>query len=212
MVGPASTRREPILSPIMNTCIMSHLRVSSASSDGRKGNIELDSHADSPVVGKGAMEVRDTGRRVLVGGFSDALGKPLRCRVIDALLAYDDEYSNETYLLMIRNAISVPEMDHHLLPPFMMRLAGISVDECPKFLAKNPSAENHSIYFPELKLRIPLCLNGLFSCIPTREVRRDELEVLEENQLELTPMVDEWNPYDGNWENIEHEMLNYKGE
>ena len=70
-----------------------------------RGNLELDYHADSPVCGKGALEVRDTGRTVLVGGFTDELGSPLKCRVIDCLLAYDDEFISNTYLLLIRNAI-----------------------------------------------------------------------------------------------------------
>ena len=124
-----------------------------------RGNLELDSHADSPVCGKGALEVRDTGRTVLVGSFADELGSPLKCRVIDCLLTYDDEFTSKTYLILIRNAISVPSMNHHLIPPFVMRLAGLIVDECPKFLASSPSIENHSIYFPKDKIRIPLyCL------------------------------------------------------
>ena len=40
-------------------------------------------------------------------------------------------------------------MDTALIPPFMMRVAGIEIDESPKFLARKPSIKNHSLYFPE---------------------------------------------------------------
>ena len=106
------------------------LHIASSVDSSQEGKLELDSHADSPVVGKGALEVRDCGRTVLVGGFSDELGQPMRVRVIDAVLLYEDETTGESYLLLIRNALSVPSMNHHLIPPFMMRLAGVQVDEC----------------------------------------------------------------------------------
>ena len=48
----------------------------SASLDGNDdGNLELDSHADSPVLGKGAVVVRKTDRTVSVKGFSDEISK-----------------------------------------------------------------------------------------------------------------------------------------
>ena len=62
----------------------------------QEGKLELDSHADSSVVGKGALEVRDCGRTVLVGGFSDELGQPM-C----AVLLYEDESTGESYLLLL---------------------------------------------------------------------------------------------------------------
>ena len=47
-------------------------------------------------------------------------------------------------------------MDINLIPPFMMRLAGLEVDECPKFLSKEPNEQNHSMYFPELGYQDPV--------------------------------------------------------
>ena len=52
------------------------LRISQAETTGTKGT-ELDSHADSPVVGKHCYILRSTGRKVNVSGFSDKLGKPI---------------------------------------------------------------------------------------------------------------------------------------
>ena len=55
--------------------------------------LELDSHANSPVVGKYARILENTDRLVSVSGFSDAIGKPITLQVVNAPLAYDCEYS-----------------------------------------------------------------------------------------------------------------------
>ena len=59
----------------------------------------------------------------------------------------------------------MPEMEECLVHPIMMRLVGIEVDECPKFLLKDPTISNHSIYFPEERLRIQMKLSGVISYI-----------------------------------------------
>ena len=59
-------------------------------------------------------------------------------------------------------------MEHNLLPPIMMRLNGLLLDECPKFLCPNPTIENHSIFFPTENNRLPLDLHGKTSYISTR--------------------------------------------
>ena len=46
--------------------------------------LEMDSHADSPVVGNQAHILEYTGRKVSVSGFTDALGKPMLVEVVHA--------------------------------------------------------------------------------------------------------------------------------
>ena len=58
--------------------------------------------------------------------------------VVEAVVAYDCEYTGKTFMLMLRNALYFPKMDISLIPPFMMRLAGVDLNECPKFPAKSP--------------------------------------------------------------------------
>ena len=87
--------------------------------------LELDSHADSPVVGRHATILEYTGRTVNVRGFADELGKPLRVDVVNAALVYNCPYTGESYILHIRNALYMKSMDVCLIPPFMMRLAGL---------------------------------------------------------------------------------------
>ena len=54
-------------------------------------------------------------------------------------------------------------MEVNLIPPMMMRLVGLDVNECPKFLSRNPSEEDHSVYFPDAQIRIPLMIKGIIS-------------------------------------------------
>ena len=177
---------------------------------GIDGRLELDSHADSPVLGHGATVVRNTGRTVSVRGFSDELGQAISVPVVDGVIAYECEYTNKVVLLVIRNALHLPSMDNHLIPPFMMRLAGLEVNECAKFMVKRPSITNHSIYFPEEKFRIPLLLSGITSYVPTRATIGNELDELD--FLELTPQSNSWDPHSDIYRDQEDAMLDYKGD
>ena len=60
-------------------------------------------------------------------------------------------------------------MEHNPLPPIMMRLNGILVDEFPKFLCPNPTIEAHSIPFPTENTRLPLNIHGTTSYISIRK-------------------------------------------
>ena len=172
---------------------------------------ELDSHADSPVVGGYAKILEDTGKTVTVSGFTSALGKPLSVSVVNAAVAYDCELSGETRILVIYNALYFKDMEVNLIPPFMMRLAGIEVDECPKFLSKEPTESNHSMLFPEHGIRIPFHLEGIISYIPTRIPSDEELMKYEGEYLMLTPNIQSWNPHTVIYKNQEYEMTDYNG-
>ena len=171
--------------------------------------LELDSHADSPVLGAGAIIIRETGKKVSVRGFTDEIGEPIVVPVVDGLLLYECDITNQQYVLIIRNALHIESMVNHLIPPFIMRLAGIVVDECPKFLSKTPTLDNHCIFFEEDNLRIPLCLHGITSYIPVRTPSTDEIETLP--SLEVTPAASFWDPHDTKYQDQEDAMTTYNG-
>ena len=173
--------------------------------------IELDSHADSPVVGKHARIIRNTGNQVRVSGFSDEIGKPLDAEIVDAVLCYDCEYTGESYLLVIRNAIYMKRMAVNLIPPFMMRMAGLDINKCPKFLARSPTIEHHSIYFPEEDLRIPLKIQGIILYLPVRSPSNDEMDNIKMS-LELTPQGTIWDPHDSSYQLQEESMMSFNGD
>ena len=162
-------------------------RISASIDDQDDGNLELDSYADSPVLGRGAVVVRKTDRTILVKGFSDEIGRPISVPVVDGVIAYECEYTGNTKLLMIRNALYLPSINNHLIPPFMMRLVGLKVNECAKFLADDLTISHYFIYFPKEDVRIPLQLTGITSYLPTRKSNSEDLNNLE--VLELTPQT-----------------------
>jgi hypothetical protein len=49
-------------------------------------------------------------------------------------------------------------MRNNLMPPFVMREAGIKVNNAPKTQTTEPTKKDHSMYFPETTFRIPLSL------------------------------------------------------
>ena len=172
--------------------------------------MELDSHADSPVVGKHARILERTDKTVKVSGFTEDLGGSLSVPVVNAAVAYDCDTTGNTYILIIHNALYLKNMEVNLLPPFMMRLAGLEVNECPKFLAKSPSVEDHSVYFPELDVRLPFMLDGVISYLPTRKPHVTEIS--SHVHLVLTPNSPAWDPHTNVYSQQENAMTNYRGE
>ena len=126
-------------------------------------------------------------------------------------MVYDCEVSRDSFVMIIRNALYLKQMETALIPPFMMRIAGIEIDECPKFLAKKPSIKNHSIYFPDEDIRIPMKIYGIISYVPARQPHPNELAG-NLQELELTPQIEHWNPHDEMYQIQESSMLNYRGE
>ena len=82
--------------------LLQHLSMVKVSSISTKPDFEtvtateLDSHADSPVVGKYVWILEDTGRRATVTGFASDLGKPMSVPVVNAAVAYDCELTGES--------------------------------------------------------------------------------------------------------------------
>ena len=120
---------------------------------------ELDSHANMPVVGRHAYVISDTGRVADVSPFTPDYSS-MQIRVVDAAVQYDRQYTGKSYILVIRNALHVPSMKHNLLSPFVLRQVGIVVKETPKMHVDEPTAEDHSMTFPETGVRIPLSFYG----------------------------------------------------
>ena len=70
--------------------------------------------------------------------------KPIRVELVDAALKYECPYSGETKIVIIRRGLHVPSMSNNLLPPFMLRKAGITINEVPKVHLSSPPVEHHS--------------------------------------------------------------------
>jgi hypothetical protein len=161
-----------------------------------------------PVVGRHAYILSDNGRTADVSAFTPDY-KPMEVRIVDAAVQYECPYSSETYVLVIRNALHVPSMKSNLIPPFIMRETGIQVNETAKIHRDDPSVEDHSVYFPETKFRIPLALWGVFSYFPTSKPSVQTLQECEETYV-LTPS--KWDPHQNAYASNEENMLDWQGE
>ena len=134
-----------------------------------------------------------------------------RIEIRDGALAYDCPHSGETYILILRNALHVPEMKNNLLPPFILREGGVTVNDKAKIHCKEPTVEDHTVSFEslELDLRIHLQLNGIFSCFHTRCPNSRELD--ECDKIFMTPDSSQWNPNCTSFANNESSILDSEG-
>ena len=83
--------------------------------------MELDSHADTSVLGKDALIFLDYNRPVIMEVYDPRLGSA-EYRTIYGAVAYDDPQTGRTLLLVINQAIHIPHLDHHLLCPMQCRV------------------------------------------------------------------------------------------
>ena len=143
---------------------------------------DLDSHANMVVVVKHDAITCDTGRRAEVSPSTPDYESLSKVPIVDATIRYDCPYSRETYLLIVKNALSVLAMYHNLIPPFIIREAGVDVKCVLKMQRKNPEEKDHSVYFKEDKLRMPLSLHSVFSYFssskPSNKLLNDCTKVL----------------------------------
>eukprot|EP00957_Ditylum_brightwellii_P060997 4630205-Ditylum_brightwellii.AAC.1 len=69
-------------------------------------------------------------------------------------------------------------MDHNLIPPFMQKEAEARLNDAPKIHQGSLQVDDHAITFPEIGLRMPLGLWGVFSYFPTSKPSVEELKLL----------------------------------
>ena len=94
-------------------------------------------------------------------------------------------------------------------PPFLLREAGVVVNDVPKIHVQDPTDKDHAIYFPKRDVTIPLQLWRVFSYFPTYQPTDQQLED-SESVLMLTPEWT-WNPHTDAYSQSEEQMLDWEG-
>ena len=89
---------------------------------------ELDTHANMPVLGNNCYVIAEVGKTATVQPYRPDY-EPMDIPLIHGAVQYDCPYEGKTYVLVIRNALHVPTMTHKLIPPFILREAGIIVND-----------------------------------------------------------------------------------
>ena len=160
------------------------------------------------VMGKHCEILEDTGEVVDVKPFTPDYKPTAGAKIVDAAVRYVSEYDGKEYVLVFRNCIHFPSMDHNLVPPFIMREKGIQVNDVPKIHLDDPSIDDHSIYLRQHDVRIPPKLRGIFSYFNTSKPSDALLEGTED-MYDMTPI--NWNPHNTVYAENEDAMLDWEG-
>ena len=184
--------------------------ISATESNIPEPRTELDSHANMVVLGSNCFVFDGIhGKTCTVEPFDPTIGTKKSVPVVDAAIAYDCQYQHKTFLFIIRNALHIPDIEHNLIPPFIMREAGLIVKDTAKIHIADPDSSDHAISFPDIDLRVPLQLWGVFSFFHSRMPTSDEIAHCD--KVFITPDSSNWDPYSDHFARNEESMLDYDG-
>ena len=150
--------------------------------------LELDSHADTIVLGRNCVILSQTGRECDVSPFTAAYNSITNVPIVTGATAWTSQNTGETYILVFHEALWMADiMDHTLINPNQLRHYGVSVQDNPYAnLQMHIATEDEEVY-------IPLQTEGTTIFLSTRTPTDKELH--ECAHIELTSKAP-WNPYD----------------
>ena len=176
-------------------------------------NSELDSHASSIVVGDAVLITHDSGKTANVGPFTEQLGKLHGVPIVDCVVAHDCPYSKKTYYIAMYNVLYIKGMKENLIPPFVVRRQGNIVNDIPKIQIIDPTEKDHCLILDDMRVNIPLKLDGTISYFVTRKPSIDEYEeaLTSVKLIDLNVNESDWNPMDYRFTQDEENMLDFEG-
>ena len=93
----------------------------------------------------------------------------------------------------MRNELHVPSMYINLIPLFIVREAGVVINDKPKIHVSDPLLGNHAIIFLKDNMIIHIKLNGIFSYFETTTPSPEQVRYFEDVFL-ITPEHN-WDPH-----------------
>jgi hypothetical protein len=110
---------------------------------------DLDSHANHCAVGRNALLVHDYERPINVTGYNPTGQVALNLCIVPAALAYyDNAMTGQTVILVVNQAIYIPDLNHNLLGTMQLRLNDVKVNDVLRFLTDEPDEHTHSLVKP----------------------------------------------------------------
>jgi len=103
---------------------------STTSNVGYSARTEMDSHADTIVAGKNFVVTRHTDRSCDVSPYTDAYEPMKNIRIVQAATGYTSPNGRD-YILVVNEALHMPDLPHSLLNPNQLRHYGIIVQDNP---------------------------------------------------------------------------------
>ena len=152
-----------------------------------------------------ATVINKSGKSADVRTSSKECSKMIAVPIFDVEISYDFPYLGITYILIIKNALYIPSMNHNLMPPLIIREAGLIVNDVPRIHTRQEDLTNQTHCIVSrvdgddngTNLNIHMNSDGIFSYFPTRKLTMDGLEECEYMEtVYLIPDAAQWNPYD----------------
>ena len=173
--------KRPILKRITARIVSSTRRPRNGSQSKRRGNralptdgcIELDSHAETVVLGSNAVVLHYTGNECEVSPYSDEYEAISNVPVVRGATLWTDQNDNQGYILVFNEALWMGDtLPHSLINPNQLRAYGTLVQDNP--FSRDPLA----IEPPNDDITIPLSTLGTIIYADTRAPTQEELATL----------------------------------
>ena len=113
-----------------------------------------------------------------VGAFSESTRGLNNVLIVDAMLAYGCERTNQVYLLVLRNVLYIESMGDNLIPTFILQEADLIVNERAKIQYKEGTVaeEDNTIQERDTGLFITMQLSSVFYYFLSRRPNEDDIE------------------------------------
>jgi hypothetical protein len=102
-------------------------------------------------------------------------------------------------ILVVHQAILLPDLDHNLLSTIQLQLNDVTVNDVPRFFTEKPTRVTHSLVIPMHNIEnpyvIPMTLHGVASSFPTRKPTVERFESLPHVSI-LTSEEPTYDPHD----------------
>ena len=106
------------------------MRVNAVLTDDGEQRTDLESHADTCVIGQHALIVHDFNRPVNVTGYDPSKGTMApNCPEVSAAIEYDCPMTGEVFIIEIHQAILIDHLHNNLLCPMQMRMYDVKVND-----------------------------------------------------------------------------------
>jgi hypothetical protein len=149
------------------------------------GQVEMDSHADTCVLGKNFIILHSTGRECDVYPYTDSYDGIKGIQIVTGATSWTCQVTGETFILVVHEALWMPDsLTHSLVNPNQLRAYGTTIQD-------NPFGGPMSLLDPEEIIEIPMLLDGTNVGFTTRTPSQDELDGCQ--HLHLSSQH-EWDP------------------
>jgi hypothetical protein len=186
-----------------------------SSNNALETSLELDSHADTTVLGAGTLIIQSYDRPVEIVGYDPQQGLQT-FETVSGILEFDHPQDGQVYHLVFHQAIHMPQLDHHLLCPMQCRVNDVTINNVQKNLTHFLSDNMHTLVVQNpdddlTTLSFPLHLQGVTSYLLVRKPTADEWESEDIVRIDMTAENLDWNPNDPTYSSQEAAMTDYRG-